>query len=163
MARGQTLIFVDADTRIPLELLGGALNALALGAVGGGAPFRFHGATPWTERLAAWAIGVVLRLGGIAPGCFVYCQRRTFDAVGGFNESLFAAEDVAISWALAKHGRFVILRQHALTSDRKMRTHGWRDHLTLFGRLARRWLAGLRDRDDLGVVVRGSSRSLMAA
>ena len=51
----------------------------------------------------------------------MFCTRDAFHAVGGFNERLFGAEDAAMSWALKREGRFVVLWQHVLTSGRRMR------------------------------------------
>src|SRR5688572_19307503 len=41
VARGELLVFVDADTHVPVETLRQALAAIRNGAVGGGSRFRF--------------------------------------------------------------------------------------------------------------------------
>ena len=87
----------------------------------------------------------------IAPGCFLFCTRAAFDAAGGFDERYYAAEDVALSRALARVGRFVILRQKVRTSDRKLRTHSVADHLRLIVRFAWRGTGLLKSRHDLGL------------
>jgi len=66
-----------------------------------------------------------------------------------FDERYYAAEDVAISRALARHGRFVILREAVWTSDRKLRTFTVTDHLRLLLRIARRGRGALRSREHL--------------
>ena len=64
--------------------------------------------------------------GALAAGCYVFSRRAAFEAVGGFDEKLFAGEELALSRALAKQGRVVILRESVLSSGRKLRTHsGW--------------------------------------
>jgi glycosyltransferase involved in cell wall biosynthesis len=129
-ARGDLLVFVDADTRIEAPVLRAALAAVAGGAVGGGCAVRFAAAR-WHERwLAAVAIRA-FRLAGIAPGCFLFCTRAAFEAAGGFDERYFAAEDVALSRGLARVGRVAILREPVTTSERKLRTFGVREHLRL--------------------------------
>ena len=150
-ALGTVLIFVDADTHISAALVSAAISALNQGAIGGGAAVRLHGTPKWGERVAVRFASWGFRMTGIAPGCFIYCTKDAFTAVGGFDQTLFAAEDVAISHALARHGRFTILREWASTSDRKMRTHGVWDRVKLFGRFARRGWSVLKDRDDLGL------------
>lgn len=130
-AIGETLVFVDADTTIDASLLEAALGQLRDGAVGGGAAVRLRGNAKWRERLLVNLLVRVFRLTRIAPGCFVFCTRAAFDACGGFDESWFAGEDVAISRALAQQGRFVILHEQVWTSDRKLRTFSLRDHLRL--------------------------------
>jgi GT2 family glycosyltransferase len=89
------------------------------------------------------------RRAGIAPGCFVFCTRVAFDAVGGFDPTYYAGEDVAFSRALARHGRFVILREAVRTSPRKLRTFGAAEHLRLALRFALRGRGLLRSRDHL--------------
>jgi hypothetical protein len=38
----------------------------------------------------------------LAGGCFLFCTRAAFDAVGGFDETLFAAEEGVMSRRLAR-------------------------------------------------------------
>ena len=58
---------------------------------------------------------------------------------------------MAISRALARHGRFVILREQVTTSPRKLGTHGVWAQLKLLLRFALRGRAMLRSRDALGL------------
>ncbi|WP_101927568.1 MULTISPECIES: glycosyltransferase [Luteimonas] len=145
----EVLVFVDADTRIDARLLDAALAALADGAVGGGATVRLEGRPPWHVRLGVWAAGVGFRWRGIAPGCFVFCTRVAFDAVGGFDERWYAGEDIALSRALATQGRFVILRAPVFTSGRKLHHLSPLGHLRLLLRFARRGRGMLTSRDAL--------------
>lgn len=130
-AVGETLVFVDADTTIDAAVLAAALARLRDGAVGGGAAVQLQGEASWREGFLIWLLIHVFRLTRVAPGCFIFCTRAAFDACGGFDESWFAGEDIAISRALARQGRFVILREPVWTSDRKLRTFSMRDHLRL--------------------------------
>lgn len=149
-ARGDVLVFVDADTRITRGLLDAALAALAAGAVGGGCAVRFDEAR-WHERAFTALVMRGFRATGIAPGCFLFCTREAFEAAGGFDPRLYAAEDVALSRALAALGRFTILREHAVTSDRKLRTFGLLPHLRLASRLLLRGRRTLESREHLGL------------
>jgi GT2 family glycosyltransferase len=63
----------------------------------------------------------------VAAGCFVFCTRQTFDAIGGFDERLFAVEEVAFSLAVRRVGRMVLVRPPVVTSARKFRTHSARE------------------------------------
>lgn len=148
-ACGEVLVFVDADTRIDAFVLAAALDALRNGAVGGGATVRLQGRLAHYERLSAYVAAWVLRLTRIAPGCFVFCTRAAFDAIGGFDETWYAAEDIAISRALTRVGRFVVLRQQVWTSERKLRTFPLAIHLRLLLRFARHGTRVLKSRRDL--------------
>ncbi len=144
-AEGDALIFVDADTLVNGELLGATVAALRAGAVGGGCVVDFDGRLPLYSRLMLLVLGPAYRAFGLAAGCFVFCSRQAFHDTGGFDESLFAGEEVYFSRALARRGRFVILKERVLTSGRKLRTHSMLEVLgTLLraalscGRIARR-------------------------
>lgn len=149
VSQGDRLLFLDADTRVNVAVLQAATRALDTGAVGGGATVRLAGPQRWHERVAIGLSIVLFRLTRIAPGCFIFCSRAAFDAVGGFDEVWYAAEDVAMSRALRRLGRFVILRESVHTSARKVRTHGLRDHLRLFATFALHGRKALRSRDAL--------------
>lgn len=55
--------------------------------------------------------------------------------MGGFDEAFFGAEDLVLSAALNRHGRFVILREVVKTSGRTLRTHSLGSMLWLLLRL----------------------------
>ncbi|HEY6506933.1 MAG TPA: glycosyltransferase [Vicinamibacterales bacterium] len=122
-AKGDKLLFVDADTRVPTDTVRAALDAMRGGAAGGGARVRFDGPLP---RYARPGVAVTLRtfrLLNMTVGCFMFCTRAAFDRIGGFDERLFAAEEVAFSLAIKRAGRLVLVEPPAVTSARKFRTH----------------------------------------
>jgi glycosyltransferase involved in cell wall biosynthesis len=120
-ARGERLFFVDADTIINPHVIKSALRWMDRGAVGGGAPARFERDAPLYAHFLLWWLGLWMRLAGIAGGAFMFCTRDAFQTVGGFDERLFGAEDAAMSWALKREGRFVVLWKYVLTSGRRAR------------------------------------------
>lgn len=122
VAKGDVLIFLDADTLLPERTLRAILQALARGAVGGGASVRFDGKLNWLQRYLAVLFGIFWqRLGGWAAGCCVYARRDAFEQVGGFNPKFFAAEEREITRALKRLGKFVIVWEPVYTSSRKIR------------------------------------------
>ncbi len=135
---GEWLLFVDADTQVNAAVLGAAMQALRGGVVGGGARVCLQGQVAWHVRAATALFAWAFRMTGIAPGCFLFCTRAAFKAAGGFNTSLYAGEDVALSRALARQGRFQILREAVHTSARKLHTFSAWDHLKLMLRFALR-------------------------
>jgi hypothetical protein len=70
-------------------------------------------------------------------------------AVGGFDEAFYGAEELVMSRALERHGRFVVLRQVVITSGRKLRTHSVREVLMVIGRLALRGPKALKQRQGM--------------
>jgi glycosyltransferase involved in cell wall biosynthesis len=149
LARGQRLVFVDADTRVDEAVLRAAMQALDDGAVGGGVAVKLEGNVSLQARLAAGFFAWMFRLTRIAPGCFLFCTRAAFDAAGGFDQAYYAGEDVAMSRALARQGRFVILREAVHTSARKLHTFSAREHLRLALRFLWKRQRMLTSRDHL--------------
>jgi glycosyltransferase involved in cell wall biosynthesis len=106
VAAGRFLVFIDADTTMPPELLQRALEYLESGqCVGGGAAVeldkyhseiirRFVGVWNWFSRKRK-----------VAAGSFIYCLKEAFDQVGGFSTRVYAAEEFFLSKALRKWGR----------------------------------------------------------
>jgi hypothetical protein len=115
------LFFVDADTTVNSSAIASALRQMDKGAAGGGAPTRFDESAPRYAQLLLLWLGLLMRLPGISGGAFMFCTRESFQATGGFDERLFGAEDAAMSWALKREGRFVVLWKYVLTSGRRMR------------------------------------------
>ncbi len=125
-AEGKHLVFVDADTVIPPELLAAALANLESGeCCGGGAAveldrYHYEGVRRFV-RIWNW-FSQKFRT---AAGSFVYCLKEAFDDVGGFSERVYAAEEILFSRALRKWGRkrkmeFRIVAEHpVLSSARK--------------------------------------------
>lgn len=121
------------------------------GAVGGGTAVQFDEPTPRYGRIL---LSVLLWLNcrlQLASGCFIFCTRDAFLAVGGFDSTLFAGDEVAISRALAKQGRFTILREAVTTSGRKLRSYSARELLGTLAKLALLGRRGLRDRTRLAL------------
>ena len=146
---GEWLLFIDADTLINTGYLAAAVQALRAGAAGGGAGVKLIGAIRWYERLGQWLMIHAFRRAGITPGCSLFCTRRAFDAVGGFDETFYAGEDVAMGRALARQGRLVIVREVVMTSARKLRSHSLGYQLRLLARFLRHGRRMLRSRDGL--------------
>ncbi|MGM0593999.1 MAG: glycosyltransferase [Pseudomonadota bacterium] len=131
VARGRYLIFSDADTHISASLLAAALANLEAGScIGGGARVAFDHLPSRASRygLTAWnRLSATLRL---AAGCFVYCRREAFEAVGGFSQAVYASEEIWLSRALRRRARqegseFCIIQSYsALSSGRKLEWFG---------------------------------------
>jgi glycosyltransferase involved in cell wall biosynthesis len=132
VARGALLIFVDADTLVPAATLRATLAAWRAGAIGGGASVHLDGRLPFAARMAMHPFRLGMRVARLAAGCYVYCTREAFDAVGGFDARLFAGEELAFSRSLWQHGRFVVLRERVISSGRKLRTHSAWEVFMLF-------------------------------
>jgi len=150
-ATGDKLIFVDADTVVTNEVVQASINAMNQGAAGGGSAVSFDGQLPRYADLLFPMMVRLFRATGFACGCFLFCTRGAFDAAGGFDETLFASEEIWMSRALKRQGRFVVLRESVMSSGRKLRMYSGREVLRLFGGILLAGPKALRRRDGLEV------------
>ena len=148
---GDIVIFVDADTMISAAVVRASLAALDRGAVGGGATVHIDGSQPWWGPILLFFVVESMRVMRWAAGCYVFGTRAAFEAAGGFDERLFVAEEIALSRALQRVGRVVILRERVLTSGRKMRTHSVWELVRLLGGFLRHGPSLLRSRERLSL------------
>lgn len=151
VSRGEILFFVDADTTVNAPVIRAALAELGRGRVGGGASVRFDEPTPLYARIMLPPINALFRWFGLSGGCFMYCRRSAFDAMGGWDESVYASEEISFARSLKRHGRFVTLRETVTTSGRKLRTHSPRELLSAMWPVMRQGVGALRSREKLGL------------
>lgn len=140
-ARGEVFCFIDADSalhpqtfeKIDRAMLDSRFNAGATGV--------------YLERKSP---GILLAYCFMMPFCWlanmdtgvVFCRREDFKAVGGYNEDLFLAEDIAFLVALKKRGsqngqKFKrISGVKALGSTRKFDAHGDWHYFSLLSQVA---------------------------
>lgn len=120
------LVFVDADTTVPTETVRRSLLALAAGDVGGGARVEVEGEATlfWFKRLMCFTVVLVWQvIGGWAAGCYMFCDKKKFESFGGFDENIFAAEELFFSKNLKQLGRFRLVRHPVVTSARKLHAY----------------------------------------
>jgi len=121
-ASGETLLFLHADTQLPVEALDHVHDALADPDAAAGC-FRLQFDRPsfwlwlWTRplwmRWHRWAFG----------DRALFTRRSAFDAVGGFpDQPIF--EDLDMVQALRTQGRFVFLDAAVVTSARRFERRG---------------------------------------
>ncbi len=150
-AAGDVLVFVDADTLLPRRTLAEAWAALQRGAVAGGAPVAFDQGASAAGRFAVSLWNLTSRVMNWAAGSFLFARKGPFDAVGGFDERYYAAEELLLSDALKRLGPFAIVGCPVVTSSRKERTHTWTSHFILLAKVVLTRGRCLRRRDGLHI------------
>ena len=155
-AVGDWLIFIDADTLLSTELLGATIDCLKSGQVcGGGSVVAFNSVR--LGLLAGTLLGFwnqVSRLFKVAAGSYLFCYRDAWRETGGFDESLYAGEELFFSrkirrWGSTRGMRFTVLTGAPIvTSARKLEWYGgW--HL-LWSMVKLAVPGALRKRDQCG-------------
>lgn len=150
-ARGELLVFVDADTRLTDQTLIQAWQSIRRGCVGGGATVRFDEQATLPSHCAVAMWNMLSRMMRWAAGSFFFARRGLFLSVGGFDERYFAAEEIVLSEALKVHGPFAVVGASVTTSSRKERTHSWLTHFVLLAKVILSRGKALQKRDGLGL------------
>ena len=154
-ARGDWLLFIDADSRLHAATLAEMLRAARSGRfVGGGARVQLDGA-PWWGRCCVAVWNGISRTCNWAAGSFLFCRADVFQQLGGFSEEYYAAEELELSSRLKRWGRsqglrFVILRgQPHVSSGRKFELYSTREILTHVIRSLLRYGHTVRSKKEL--------------
>ncbi len=148
-ATGDVLFFVDADTCIAPGHVTAGLQALVDGCSGGSAKVEFDSDVPFWVHVFLRVFATLYFASNLGVGAFLFMRRETFLAAGGFDEQYFAGEEVYLSLALKKLGRFRILKEPIVTSARKIRMHSGELVLKQFLWMMFRGKRALRKREKL--------------
>jgi glycosyltransferase involved in cell wall biosynthesis len=124
---GDAVLFLHADTRLPVGWAEAVRDALADPAVAGGAfRFAFDPSEPISPalRLIEWGAHLRVALFGLPYGDqAIFARRRVLEAMGGVPQAPLM-EDLDLVRGLKRHGRLVRLPLPATTSARRYRAGG---------------------------------------
>ena len=147
-ARGDVLLFLHADTRLPENADRLVLDGLACTARSWGR-FDVRFDDGGLLRFVAAMMNLRSRLTGIATGDqAMFMTRAAFNNVGGF-PPIALMEDVALSAKLKRASKPLALRARVTTSARRWRTQGTLRTVLLMWRLRLAYFFG-RDPNGLG-------------
>ena len=123
-ARGDAVLFLHADTRLPdgaLEAIAAALADPAV--VGGRFDVRFDTPRP-IMRVVAWLMNRRSRLTSISTGDQgIFVRRAVFETVGGYPD-IPLMEDIELTRRLKRQGRLAALPLFVTTAARKWQREG---------------------------------------
>ncbi len=141
-AKGKYLIFLDADTLMSQELLGKTLQILDSGNfVGGGTVIDDSAAKLPREKFLIRFWNSISRFRNLAAGLYLFCLRQAWQDCGGFDETVYIAEELILSkhlkkWAKKHNMKFCILDIPIQTSWRK---YQWFSYTTIVYSLVLGW------------------------
>jgi rSAM/selenodomain-associated transferase 2 len=122
-ARGETLLFLHADTMLPEGAAQAIAQAMAQGALWGRFDVEIAG-KPRILRLVARMMSLRSRLVGVATGDQgIFVRRAVFEREGGY-PPVALMEDIALCDVLKKRARPACLRAKVRTSGRRWEKHG---------------------------------------
>lgn len=153
-ATGDWLIFVDADSHVNRELLTDVADVIRAGRhLAGGATIRLDDA-PWWAGFFLHTWTAISRCAHWAAGSFVFVEAEAFRAVGGFNQTLYASEEIDLSQRLNRLARQrqlkplrILTRHPILTSGRKAHLYTPWEHARFMLKAAFSLGRSLSDRD----------------
>lgn len=99
------LLFLDADTRVTAAHLNGVRAGLSGPLGGGGAPVAFDAPLPRFHALGLRGWNALSRRFALAAGCFVFVRADLHRAIGGFDERLYAGDEIGYSRAVGRAAR----------------------------------------------------------
>jgi rSAM/selenodomain-associated transferase 2 len=134
VARGNVLLFLHADVRLPqgaFEAIDQALHEENV--VGGCFQIRFPENRPVSLRIMETGINIRTRLFRTATGDqAIFVWRRVFEEIGGY-QNVPLMEDVALFKEIKKYGRVEVLDKQVEISPRRWLKHGiWRTMLLMY-------------------------------
>ncbi|MDC8446428.1 MAG: glycosyltransferase [Nitrosomonas sp.] len=156
-AKGDWLLFVDADSLLNPGMVADILAHIDSGRYVGCGSLMEMPESPWwgTVILKIWSIVSVTFVW--ASGALVVCRTDAFREIGGFDQDLYAADEIYLSNLLKQWGRkhglkFTILKRHPLiTSARKLRLYSGMEIAKQFLKLTCSPRKALKNRNKLPV------------
>lgn len=141
-ARGEVLLFLHADTRLPQNAQAAIAEAVTGGARWGFFALDITGRHPLLGVIAR-AASLRSRLTGIATGDqAIFVIRELFDEAGGFPD-IPLMEDIALSRSLRSRARPARLKLRAETSGRRWERRGVLHTVLLMWRLRLAYALGV--------------------
>ena len=125
VAAGKYIAFCDADNEITENLLVLIHDHLEDPKVAGGGTWIVPATRTLKVRFFYFLWGIYVRCSRVGVG-MMHCRKADFVAAGGFDEAIYAAEDLQLAYALKKLGRprgqkFKLLHKGwIITSTRKI-------------------------------------------
>jgi len=141
-ARGELLVFLHADSRLPADALASLRAALRdPGLLGGNFALRFDGADAFSRMLTV-VYAAQRRLGVYYGDSTLWLRRSAWERLGGF-APLEIMEDYDLVRRLERAGRTARLPGPARTSSRRWLAAGWARTLASWLVIRWLWIAGV--------------------
>ena len=135
LSNGDVIVFVDADTLVPANLLTSIVGAMTDNTCFGGAVDPDYRPRKLTVQAYLQFWRVIGKLMGMAQGATQFFRKDVFVSLQGYDETLFMGEDVDLYWRLkrfaTKHNGNVVFIKDITVVPSTRRFDQWRLWRTL--------------------------------
>jgi glycosyltransferase involved in cell wall biosynthesis len=104
-AKGNVLVFIDADTIVPEQLLWRIKEVMASPACFGGAVATEYRPAKTLVKIHLHLWRILGKVAGMAQGATQFSRRDVFASLRGYDESLYMGEDVDFHWRLKRFAK----------------------------------------------------------
>ena len=104
-ADGDVLVFIDADTLVPVDVFALIANRMDDPNCLGGAVDVYHKPLKKIVRYYLYFWRLLGLLTGMAQGATQFWRKSAFHEMGGYDESLFMGEDVEFYWKMKRYAK----------------------------------------------------------
>jgi glycosyltransferase involved in cell wall biosynthesis len=130
LSSGNTIVFVDADTIVPENLLSRIVDAMSDDSCFGGTVDPDYRPAKLAVKAYLQNWRMVGKMAGMAQGATQFCRRDIFFGLKGYDETLFIGEDVDFYWRLKRvakrQNRRVVLIEDIRVMPSTRRFDQWR-------------------------------------
>jgi glycosyltransferase involved in cell wall biosynthesis len=105
LSNGETIVFVDADTNVPDNLLSRVVDAMSADNCFGGAVDADYRPIKLTVKAYLQLWRIIGKVTGMAQGATQFYRKDVFFTLKGYDETLFMGEDVDLYWRLKRFAR----------------------------------------------------------
>ena len=100
LSSGDVIVFVDADTLVPENLLSRIVDEMSDETCLGGAVDTDYRPAKTMIRIYLGLWRMLGKLVGMAQGATQFCRREVYTSLSGYDESLYMGEDVDFHWRM---------------------------------------------------------------
>jgi cellulose synthase/poly-beta-1,6-N-acetylglucosamine synthase-like glycosyltransferase len=132
-AAGDVLVFIDADTLVPETLFSNLAEVMQdLQCVGGSVAVKYGKFERWwmNQYAKGWAFwGNIFNM---RQGAAQFCRRLVFEAIGGYDDTVYLGEDIEFYWELERHARETGCRVEFIREPKVLTSTRRFDRMSLF-------------------------------
>ena len=104
-AKGNVLVFIDADTIVPDQLLWRIKEVMTSPSCFGGAVDTDYRAAKTLVKIYLQLWRILGKLAGMAQGATQFCRREVYASLLGYDELLYMGEDVDFHWRMKQFAK----------------------------------------------------------